>query len=98
MFEHLIELIGKDAFDFIKSVAPNLIEIPLNSVLPKGFPRLLLHTLLYVFEHQDERPGTLGKKILKDGEAESKLKIIEMGICGILRGLDAANDTDVGNN
>lgn len=91
MFKDLIDVIGEEAFAFIKKIAPALIAVPLEAV-PGAYSWLLLHLFLFVFDHKDEPLFKLGTKILYDEDSVTKLKIIENGVSAIMRGLDAAKN------
>lgn len=92
MFKDLIGIIGKEAFEFVKEIAPNLVEVPLNGLYPNSYSWLLFHLLLFVFGKENFSIGDLGKAILTNEDSKNKLKVIENGICGILRGIDATKE------
>lgn len=92
MFKNVIDIIGNEAFEFIKEVAPTLTEVPLKGLYPNGYSWLLFHLLLFVFGHENFSIADLGKAILTGEDSKSKLKVIENGLCGIVRGINATKE------
>jgi hypothetical protein len=88
MLTKILQLVGGEAFSFIKKTIPGLFDLPSNY----AFALPLFHLLLYAFDSENLDSGNLGKIILQDKNAEAKLVIIYEGVSKILRELHAEND------